>query len=382
MNTRNIILSGALVVLVALLTTSTSVFAGWTDDGFIPTDEHPQVYLIKKVLDICDPARGGKISGSDALPGGSMPPSGEQFGCVKIVGDRLGQYLFTGEQVGVLVAVRHTNGVDAIGYPVVMEVDGGVKSVLCNDITSQAADLKIHKYLGSGAFAEWYGHDVSADLQAQPPGKSAGTDDGFDPEFDKLYQCIYTAAPDDSGLTDVEVVVPDVDGMDEGRGALDFIWFNPEILVDVSTSDGDPISFEPGSSGQTVYSTNHLIVTNEAEGGVLLYAWLAGTDLVSSTSPAKCPDSEILDVDTYMEYRCKIGSLFSNEWNYVDNPDDTRDCDFAKDCQGADPLLTDFKELSLLTVGSWAECWFRLFIPTPCIGTFDQGQILIYARAV
>jgi len=376
MNSRKMILSGALLAtLVAMLTFSSvqSVLAGESDIGAGPIDEHPQVYLIKKVLDICAPDLGGAISGSDALPGGSMPPSGQQFGCVKILGDRLNEYLFTGEQVGVLVAVRHTNGADAIAAPVVLEVDGAVKS-LCNDITS---DWQAYK----GGQLEWYGHNVATDLQQQPPGKSAGTSDGFDPQFDKLYQCIYTATADDSGMVPVEVVAHDEDG-DEGRGGLDFVWFNPEILVDVTTSDGGPIAFADGSSGQTVYSTNHLIVTNEAEGGVILYVWLAGTDLVSSEGPAKCPYDNTLNVDQQMEYRCKIGSLFNNEWNYVDNPDDTRDCDFATDCQGADPVLNNYEYASFLTVGSWAECWFRLTYPTPCIGLFDQGQILIFARAV
>src|SRR3989344_3666802 len=381
MNSRNMILSGALVVLVALLTTS-SVYAGETDIGAGPVDEHPQVYLIKKVLDICDPDEGGHLSDSDALPGGSMPPSGQQFGCVKILGDRFNEYLFTGEQVGTLVAVRHTNGAEAIALPVVLEVDGEVK-VLCNDITSDAANLKI------GGSYKWYGHDVSQDLKDQPPAKSAGTEDGFDPAYDKLFQCIYTATEDDVGLLPVEVVATDEDG-DEGRGALDFIWFNPEILVDVTTSDGGPISFADGSSGETVYSSNHLIVTNEAEGGVILFVWIAGSDLVSSEGPAKCPDTNVLE-STNIDYRCKIGSLFGNEWESLDNPDDTLSCKFWShgdtECQNSESLLGEengwpFNHLSFLTVGSWAECWFRLTYPTPCIGLFDQGTIYIFARAV
>ena len=385
MNSRNMILSGALVVLVALLTTS-SVYAGETDIGAGPVDEHPQVYLIKKVLDICDPDEGGHLSDSDALPGGSMPPSGQQFGCVKIIGDRFNEYLFTGEQVGTLVAVRHTNGVEAIASPVVLEVDGEVK-VLCNDITGD------YTYLPNGSVGvqysyDWFGHDIEGDLLEQPPAKSAGTPQGFNLAYDKLFQCIYTATEDDVGLLPVEVVATDEDG-DEGRGALDFIWFNPEILVDVTTSDGGPISFADGSSGQTVYSTNHLIVTNEAEGGVILFVWIAGSDLVSSEGPAKCPDTNVLESDN-IEYRCKIGSLFGNEWEDLDNPDDTLSCKFWNsntECQNSESLLGEengwpFNHLSFLTVGSWAECWFRLTYPTPCIGLFDQGTIYIFARAV
>ena len=376
MNTRNIILSGALlaITLIALVSLNAQLaLAGFSGDGWDGSSGHPQIYLIKKVMDICDPARGGGVSDSAAILGGSMPPSGQQFGCVKIIGDRLNEYLFTGEQLGVLVAVRHVDGALGIEEPVTLEVDGQFQ-VYCNRITY------IH-----GQALTWLGHDVLADLEEQPPGKSYGTENGFNESFDKLFECIYTATGDE--VTDeavpVEVVVKDSNSEDgEVRGALDFVWFNPEILVQVTTSDDAPITFEGGSSGQTIYSTNHLVVTNMAEGGVLLYAWLAGTDLVAPDG-GKCPVSNVLDVDEYMEYRCKIGSLFSNAWNYVDNPDDTRDCDYGKDCQGADPLLQDgLQDWSFLTVGSWAECWFRLLIPTPCIGTFDQGTIEIFARAV
>jgi hypothetical protein len=86
-----------------------------------------------------------------------------------------------------------------------------------------------------------------------------------------------------------------------------------------------------------------------------------------------------------MEFRCKLGSIFDNDWRLVPNPNDKEDCTLVE-CQGAKPLssvdLTEGATASFLTVGSTAECWFRLNYPTPCIGLFDQGQIMIFARAI
>jgi hypothetical protein len=406
MNTRKMILSGAiLATLIALVSLSSYqiALAGEIGTGATPTG-HMQISLIKKVLDICDPNEGGVLSGSDALPGGSIPPSGQQFGCVKVFGDRMNQYLFTGEQLGVLVAIRDTEGSLAISKPVELDIDGATK-VMCNDITDRSVALLKGNGDPNCELSEncWYGHDVSQDLIDQPAAKGAAIN-GFNSNYDKLYECIYTVAgksdptdtePVDSGLLLVDVMTNELNGA-EVRGALDQVWFNPTILVDVSTMDesgtsSGPSAFEDGSAGQTVYSTNHLVVTNEADGGVILYVWLAGTDLVSTDGLAKCPYSNIIDVEgavgqpnAGMEYRCKIGSFFNNDWTFLSNPDDTDHCGVWhwNECDGAKPLLPDHQVESFLTAGSWAECWFRLTYPVPCIGTFDQGTILVFARAI
>jgi hypothetical protein len=330
-----------------------------------------------------------------------VPPSGQQFGCVDAFNDRFNQYLFTGEQMAVLVVVRDVQGAAAIGSPVQLNIGGADKSI-CTDITSLVSGN------GAGAWytpGNWFGHNVDLDLQQQPPAIGSGSGNGFDHTTDKLYQCVYQAVSDDSGLTQVTVDVMDIYGLlPSVNNAMDFVYFNPEILVDVTTSDGSPISFAPGSAGSQVYSLNTLQVTNEAQGGVILYAWLAATDLTSSTGSALCPLSNVLSVVqgavvggngpnaglyTGMEYRCKIGTLMNNPWHYVTHPNDKEDCKL-NECQGAEELLPDVTVISsgphtdmgFLTVGSMAECWFRLTYPIPCIGSFDNGNILIYARAI
>ena len=383
MKSRNIILSGALLaILVAMLTFSSApiALAGYTDTGATPTPDL-QVYLLKKAFAICE----NELQGSGFMIGdsdGMVPPSGQQFGCVETgYNDRLNEYLFTGEQMAVLVAVRDVQGAAAIATPVYLDV-GGQDKVQCTDITSASHDLKEEGL-------KWYGHDVSTDLHQQPPGISAGTENGFDFRFDRLYSCVYQATSEDSGSTAITVDVMDVMGnVPSVNTAIDFVYFNPEILVDVTTSNGEPLSFAPGSSSPDydkvyVYSTNTLMITNEAQGGVVLYGWLAGTDLTSSTGGALCPVNNVLNVADNMMYRCKVGTIFNNKWTSIPHPDDTQGCQLDM-CEGALPLLNDndYQSMSLLTVGSTAECWFRLHYPLPCIGSFDGGQILVFARAI
>ena len=120
-------------------------------------------------------------------------------------------------------------------------------------------------------------------------------------------------------------------------------------------------------------------IHNAADGGVVLAAWIAGSDLTSSESPSKCPVTNVLDSDN-IEFRCKSGVYFENEWETLDNPDDTKDCKL-NDCQGADPIVKDIFHQFILP-DSTAECWFRLTYPVPCVGLFDQGSIYVYVRAL
>jgi len=259
-----------------------------------------------------------------------------------------------------------------------LAVDGDLIAK-CNDITSSVAFNSTHQV--SNISFNWFGHDVIKDLWEQPPAKSAGTHDGLDDRFDKLYECIFTLTP---GLADgaehtVTVIAEDQAG-ETGESVPDQVWFDPAVSVDVFTSDGGPVSFADGWPGQTVYSTNTLKIHNGSDGGVDLFAWIAGSDLESSTSPSKCPDSNVLESDN-IEYRCKIGTIFNNQWTELQNPNDKLACKIAG-CQGATPLLANQPYLSIIGADHTAECWFRLTYPVPCVGTFDTGTVYIYVRAI
>ena len=417
MKTRKLILSGLIAVLLVAIVVNVPVMAGEIDIGGGPEQEKPQVYLLKKAFDICD-QYGGHKSGSEPLPGGSVPPSGQQYGCVDYIGDRFNEYLFTGEQMAVLAAVRHTQGALAI-LKADLALDGEL-TVKCNEITPDdlgecvgenqmcASRTTIETCLAAGVcrwlHTGWFGHDVEADLADQPPAKSAGTGDGFDPDFDKLYECILTATEDMDGEISVTVIAEDQMG-ETGESVPDQVWFNPEIFIDVFVSSGSAIEFASGSAGQTVYSTNTLKIKNELtdNAGVDVAVWLAGTDLTSSVLPAKCPDSNVLEAEN-IEFRCKIGTVMNNPWHKVPNPNDKEPCNPVEKqddkpcclewndesdnyvcdctCQGALDIVPDANIENILYAGHTAECWFRLTYPVPCVGLFDSGEILVFARAI
>jgi len=390
MNSRKMILSGAILAMIAVLTVAVQPALAENIGGG-PGNFPPQIYLLKKAFDICMPESG-------TIPGGSMPPSGQQEGCVDLFNSdvRMNEYAFTGEQIAELVAARDLNGaIDLVKADLMVDGSAVVK---CNDVTADAIagtnqgnfkenpmaderpDLDGFQVISSTNYNTWFGHKID---YTQIPAKSAGTITGLDTRFDKLYECILTVTPSMSGKS--EVLVTAWDQADEtGDSPLQMWWFNPAIVLDVSTSDGGPIAFEDGASpGQMVYSTNSLFVENDAEGGVDLYAWIAATDLVDTSGAAKCPTSNVLESDQ-MEYRCKIGTLFNDPWTPLTNPVDSMSCRFAQRCQNAQPLLPSdgLPLVSFILNGHTAECWFRITYPVPCVGTFDEGQVLLYVRAV
>jgi hypothetical protein len=389
MQTRKIILSGVIAVFLAMSLTAIAVYAGEIGNGGGPGNDAPQVYLLKKTFDICSqPDSLPSISGNLELPGGSMPPSSQQTGCVDAFGDRFNEYLFPGEQMGVLVAVRDLNGaIDILRAD--LAVDGNLVAK-CDEITNanpSASGANLTELLagGVGPSHRWFGHDVSLDLAQQPPAKGAADPTGYNSEFDKVYECIFTLTPSlADGLDHDVTVVAEDQASATGISVPDNVWFDPAVSVDVYTSgDGGPVAFADGTAGQTVYSTNTLKIHNKSEGGVDLFAWIAGTDLESSTSPSKCPVSNVLEAKN-IEYRCKIGTIFNNPWAHLQNPDDSKACIWGDNCQGATPLLTDdgLKLLSIIGTDHTAECWFRLTYPLPCVGTFDTGKILVFVRAL
>lgn len=425
MKTQNKILFGVIALGLAMLPV---ILAGEIDIGGGPVQEEPQVYLIKKVFDICD-QYGGHKSGSDPLPGGSVPPSGSQYGCVDYIGDRFNEYLFTGEQMAMLVAVRHTQGAISI-MRADLALDGALVAK-CNEIDpedllvevggtcknkgTEGSCVGLDKTACTVTYSTlcdwtptyaymWFGHDVASDLADQPPAKTAGTPTGFDPLFDKLYECILTATEDMVDEMSITVIAEDQMG-ETGESVPDQVWFNPEIFIDVFVSSGTAIEFSEGSAGQTVYSTNTLKIKNELtdNAGVDVAVWLAGTDLTSSVLPAKCPDSNVLEAEK-IEFRCKVGTVFNNPWHKVPNPNDKLSCNPVRKqnekpcvlkwndatdnyyeectCQGALDIVPDAGVENILYAGHTAECWFRLEYPVPCVGLFDMGEILVFARAI
>jgi hypothetical protein len=395
------------IVAVALLAIlATPVFADTFPVEAGPGNRPPEIYLLESYYDIC-----GAESGS--IPGGSRPyipvngiQDAQSDGCIELFDDiRFDEYAFTGEQIGFLVAVRDLNGAPDIGYAY-FTVDGQ-HEVLCNDITS------------------WYSeHEFWEQIPAKPFAHQ-----GLAKATDKVFECILTVEPSWYGESFVSIEAMDQAGAVTDNGIAQTWFFNPAIIVDLSTNDGAPsIEFEEGYPGQTVMSTNKLMITNLAEGGVDLWAFMAADDLTDpSHSGAKCPISNVLDTDTQMEFRCKIGTFEDDNWDYITNKDTSDSCGWHEEncivigpleetetppipprpkslwvqCLGALPLLYEeytmgprvdtltpptFRcidpSISIIKNQASAECQFRLTYPVPCIGDFTEGAFHVIVRAL
>jgi len=377
-STRKIILSGLLAVTVLMIMSTNLVYAG-ENGGSAGTAGDIRVFLMKKDFAIC-----GQY-------GTDTPDDSQQSGCIQEIfgeyaGLRVNEYAFYGEKIAELVVARSPLGAELL-TGANMVVEGAVSQPMCNDITDDITDDKQWHPFGVDI-------DVTQEMADMPPAYVPLATDGFNELTDKIYQCIFTvsdeAYQEDGTPVYVEVYARGLDMPVQSQWQLWF--FNPEIIIDVSLAqggEGASLEFETGVPGQTVYATDTLLIKNCAEGGVDLMVWMAGRDLLATSLEAKCPDSQVLAISN-VDFRCKIGTLFNDVWTPMPYYNSNLEC-ISSDgkCKGAEPLLKGSDnelpfEDGLLANGHTAECWFRLYYPTPiCYGEFSAEQaVLIIARAI
>jgi hypothetical protein len=394
----------AITMSVMMLFTAIPVIAGEFPNTAYPGNLEPQIYLIKKIFDICNPAddaRGSYCAKWGCTPGelfgtGGSTPYGDQtiqYGGCKDTEDELryNEYAFTGEQILELVVVRDLNGaIDIEGADVIVN---GYTEAKCDDVTN------VFDHNGDGVYTPhaldkdtWFEHDVADLLATIPPKKGPSDTTGFDLRFDKIYECILTVEPSWAGISIVNIEARDQSGSVSTDAIAQSWFFNPAVTLDLDTNDGaNSIWYEDGVPGQTVYSGNKLVITNLAEGGVDLLVFIAADDLTDPTHfGAKCPVSNVLDVEDNMEYNCKIGTMKDELWNDIENKNTKEGCHceisldpndpLRGNCYGATPLLDDF--LPILMNQHEAECQFRLTYPVPCVGSFTEGLIHIIVRTI
>jgi hypothetical protein len=396
------ILSGALIALVMLVTTNvfmSSALAVPVGTGINP-NSMIAVFTIKKAALICD-------SGASAPPAQQPPEIG---GCVDVMNPdtgvsgsgpkaltdfRYNEYMFTGEQLAELVVARDLSGAQFLASTANLLVDGQSK------VTCQAIGEDGSKALADGKW-KWYGHDVSDLLDTLPPAMGVTDHTGFHEDTDMIYSCLLTVTPDMVGSpSSVAVQVSDVSSATATTDVQKW-YFNPAISISISFDSGTSISFPAAQAGQTVYSTNTLMIKNTAAGGVDLAAYLTGNDLRDTSGIGLCPDSNVLDV-TNLAYRCKVGTYMSEQFTpfqhlnskdscydlsvrecMVDGTYCEKQCKDLTNCAYNDLLPDASSEFtSILYNGHTAECWFQLKVPFPCIGTFSAANAVdVLVRAI
>jgi len=290
---------------------------------------------------------------------------------------RFGQYAFVGETIFYRFIVRDFLGAEDIGFAKLLVGPKGslpsteYEQVLCNPIN----------------------------LIPQMRCDGLGI---IDPELDKAFECLLTVEPDWYDELELTIVVYDINNMPTVGHHKETWFFNPAISLEVELSEGTAIGFEDGGPGDCVHSTNRLEIRNNAEGGMNLWIFLAGTDLYGEGA-AKCPDSNVLEIHN-MKFRGWSGteqpghdpteSLPFDQWIAMSKYDENAPCDAAcwmedggienpfVTCYGGRPVPGQTPVDNILTNDGLMEVEFKLCYPYRCIGHFGDGQIYVFGKAI
>lgn len=281
--------------------------------------------------------------------------------------ERTQSYAFTGEKIHQVVLVMDKNGIDKV-----------------NEVYAAVGD-------------ERSGNDVEAncipvDAEISPSECNARILEEEITEFDSAtmgyYVCILNVEPTMYGNKWITVEATDLDG-EMGVMAEAERWFlNPVIAL---TTDGS-LTFENVRPGTSSYSDT-MLVTNDADtgSGVMLDMFVSGTDFYdSSSSGAKCPVSNVLDLDAF--------SYFAANGAYstlLDSRSDTEGYVQIAYGDSFSPLFYGNNEImqtpvqyngyaagNILAPGASMALTFRLNLPEPCNGDFDTGSIYFWGEAI
>jgi hypothetical protein len=214
----------------------------------------------------------------------------------------------------------------------------------------------------------------------------------FNPETMAYYTCTLTVETPESmyGPADINVEVTDLDGL-IGKMVETENWFlNPMIELFVS----DDITFNPVRPGTSSYTTNKVLIGNEADegSGVMLDMFISGTDFYdSSSSGAKCGESNVLRLENFRYY--------ATNGAYSTHDDDRSDAEgyapieYGIGFNDPHPFYNNneiiqaqkvgpYWTANLLAPGAEMSLKFRLDLPEPCNGDFDTGSIYFWGEAV
>jgi hypothetical protein len=365
------ILAG-IVSIMALLAVSGFAFAdvatGEIGAGAQPGDQVPRICIQHR--DVC--------IGTCANPPG-----------INDYDYRTGLYAFTGEQISYVVVVRDPNGALDIGF--VKALVGGQEEVLGNPIENP----------------DFTTCDGMGDLHFGIEGT------------DKAFHVLISVEPQWYGDTKVVVAAYNSNNQVTEATHNENWFFNPAISISVTTSDGMPIHFEQLPYGadtpeeRTVHSLNKIKVKNTAEGGVNMWMYVGGTDLYDPTGASKCPLTNYIGIEEdsglavnehglvphVMQYRGWSGTQWTSweGWNnmYKYNQNDgcgftNKNFDGVMSCYGATPVPygdtgadAQVSQLeNVLTNQGTLEIEFKLTYPMPCVGSFSQGTIYVFGKAV
>jgi hypothetical protein len=289
--------------------------------------------------------------------------------------ERINDYAFEGEQIKWKVLVMDKNGIDKV-------------SDVYATVTPEEGDAQIEANCDR---LSWTDNDRVLDSCNARILEEEITD--FDPDTMAYYECTLTVETPESmyGEHDITVEALDLDGLTGTMAETEHWFLNPVIQLSVSD---EGLTFDEGVRPGTSAYSNRLLVGNDADSGsgVMLDMFVSGTDFYdSSSSGAKCGDSNVLQLENF-NYYATNGAYSthdddrSDDEGYVpieygigfNDPNPFYDNNEIIQAQKVGPYYT----ANVLAPGAEMSLVFRLNLPEPCNGDFDTGEIFFWGEAI
>ncbi|MDD5191951.1 MAG: DUF4215 domain-containing protein [Candidatus Nanoarchaeia archaeon] len=290
--------------------------------------------------------------------------------------ERQQNYAFEGEQIKWKVLVMDKNGIEKMGDVFVTigdeQGEGNDIESNCHFIgTATEVDESCNARIGEENLT---GRDLS---------QVAG-----------YYECTLNVETAESmyGQYWVTVEADDLSGLSGTMDENEYWFFNPLINLNIEgdLSFGDDIIMP----GTTAYST--ITIENDADenSGVRLEMYIAGTNFFdSSHSGAMCPTSNVLDLKNFRYFATNgyystanvggAGPYNIDDEGYSEIPygDDIKE---AKEIIGTEGYSTHIANNvgNVLTPGSEMSLTFKLNMPEPCNGNFEDGNIYFWGEPI
>src|SRR3989338_3286170 len=290
--------------------------------------------------------------------------------------ERIQNYAFEGEQIHWKVLVMDKSGIEKIGD---VSVNIGPTQGPGNDIEANCKISHIiqnEERIDSSCNARI----LEEQLKHLPDHTAA------------YYDCTFTVETAESmyGEYWVSTEVTDLNGNQAALDEQEFWFFNPVIGLTVN-GDIDFGTLRPGTVG---YSKT-LTVGNDADfgSGVLLDMFISGTNFYDpSSSGAKCPDSNVLELKNFRYYA--TSGAYSTKGNPGADSEGYRKVPYEVTGTGGavnngrqdiihNGLLPGgYSAGNVLSPGAELAMTFKLALPEPCNGDFSSGQIMFWGEAV
>ena len=311
--------------------------------------------------------------------------------------ERINNYAFEGEQIVWDVLVMDKNGIEKIEdvFATIGDSQGEGNDIEANCILDEIVDCTEDgkDRWGEPCIPRSCNGRIDEEYLWKIPDNMAA-----------FYKCIFTVETPESmyGEYWITVEATDLDGLSGTMDENEYWFLNPVIQLSI---DGD-LTFEDVRPGTDAYSST-LLVGNDADAGsgVMLDMFITGTDFYdSSSSGAKCPTSNVLDLQNFRYYavngayntamdaendfvpvdvvprdvdaegyvNIEYGIGFNNPYIFYDNAEILQ----------AGFGLGPYYPANLLAPGAEMALTFKLSLPEPCNGDFDTGSLFFWGEAI